>query len=83
LVTNFPTTVQRILAFCDLKPEPACFEFHKTERAIHTPSAEQVRQPINRAGLDQWRHFEPWLGPLREALMSAHVLTQDGLPCGA
>jgi tetratricopeptide (TPR) repeat protein len=81
LVTEFPATVHRILEFCHLQPESACFEFHKTERAIHTPSAEQVRQPINRAGLDQWRHFEPWLGPLREALMRADVLTRDGLPC--
>ena len=81
LVTDFPATVQRILEFLDLRPEPACFEFHKTERAIHTPSAEQVRQPINRAGLDQWRHFEPWLGPLREALLRWNVLNRDGLPC--
>jgi hypothetical protein len=70
LVTDFSANVHRILDFCKLKPEPACFEFHKTERAVHTPSAEQVRQPINRAGLDQWHHFEPWLGPLQEALMS-------------
>ncbi len=82
LVTDFQATVHRILQFCDLKPEPTCFEFHKTERAIHSPSAEQVRQPINRAGLDQWRHFEPWLGPLREALMRLNVLTGDGLTCG-
>jgi tetratricopeptide (TPR) repeat protein len=70
LVTDFSANVHRILDFCKLKPEPACFEFHKTKRAVHTPSAEQVRQPINRAGLDQWRHFERWLGPLQEALMS-------------
>jgi hypothetical protein len=31
-------------------------------------STEQVRRPINREGLDQWRHFEPWLGPLKAAL---------------
>lgn len=70
LVTDFPANVHRIVEFCKLKPEAACFEFHKTERAVNTPSAEQVRQPINRAGLDQWRHFERWLGPLQEALMS-------------
>ena len=68
LVTDFPLNVHRMLEFCNLKPEPACFEFHKTERAVHTPSSEQVRQPINRAGIDQWRRFEPWLGPLQEAL---------------
>jgi hypothetical protein len=74
LVTDFSANVHRILDFCRLKPEPACFEFHKTERAVHTPSAEQVRQPINRAGLDQWRHFERWLGPLKEALMRHEVV---------
>lgn len=68
LVRDFPANVRRIVEFCKLSPEPACFEFHKTERAIHTPSSEQVRQPINRAGIDQWRHFERWLGPLKEAL---------------
>ena len=68
LVTDLPANVHRMLEFCKLKPEAACLEFHKTERAVHTPSAEQVRQPINRAGLDQWRHFEPWLGRLQEAL---------------
>ena len=68
LVTDFASSVHRLLEFCRLEPEPACFEFHKTERAVHTPSAEQVRQPINRAGLEQWRHFERWLAPLQEAL---------------
>jgi tetratricopeptide (TPR) repeat protein len=68
LVTDLSAHVSRILAFCELKAEAACFEFHKTERAIHTPSAEQVRRPVNREGLDQWRHFDRWLGSLKEAL---------------
>ena len=38
------------------------------ERAVRTASSEQVRQPIYRAGIDQWRHFEPWLDPLKAAL---------------
>ena len=42
---------------------------HRTqERSMHTPSAEQVRQPISRSGLEQWRRFEPWLDPLKRAL---------------
>jgi len=68
LVTDFQANVHRILEFCGLKPEPACFEFHKTERAVISSSSEQVRQPINRAGLDQWRRYEPWLGRLKAAL---------------
>ena len=51
--------------------EPACLEFHKTERSVRTASSEQVRQPIYREGLEQWRHYEPWLGPLRAALGDA------------
>ena len=43
-------------------------EFHKTKRSVRTPSSEQVRQPIFRDGLDQWKNFEPWLEPLRTAL---------------
>jgi len=68
VVDDLDTQVGRILDFCGLPFEDACIEFHKTERSIRTPSAEQVRQPIYKSGLEQWRHFEPWLGPLKEAL---------------
>jgi hypothetical protein len=68
LVEDLPGHVQRLLAFCGLGFEPACLEFHKTDRSIRTASSEQVRQPINRLGLDQWRHFEPWLDPLKRQL---------------
>ena len=60
--------VRRLLEFVGVPFDPACLEFHKTERAIRTPSAEQVRRPINREGVDYWRHYEPWLGELSEAL---------------
>jgi len=68
LVDDLDANVRRILEFCGLGFESACIEFYKTERRIHTASSEQVRKPINREGIDQWRHFEPWLGSLREAL---------------
>ena len=68
LVHDFEATVRRILAHCNLPFEPACLEFYKTERSVRTVSSEQVRQPINRAGIDRWRHYEPWLGALKEAL---------------
>ncbi|HEU5442369.1 MAG TPA: sulfotransferase [Steroidobacteraceae bacterium] len=68
LVADFEPQVRRILDFCGLDFEPACLEFHKTSRRVHTASSEQVRRPINTEGLDQWRHFEPWLGPLEQAL---------------
>jgi hypothetical protein len=63
--------VRRILDFCDLEFEPACIEYYKTERNISTASSEQVRQPIFREGLFQWRNYEPWLGPLKDGLGDA------------
>jgi hypothetical protein len=60
--------VRRILDFCGLDFEPACLEFYKTERSVRTASSEQVRQPIYKEGLDQWRNFDPWLGELKRAL---------------
>lgn len=60
--------VRRILDYCDLPFETACIEFHKTDRAVRTASSEQVRQPINRSGQDQWKPFESFLDPLKKAL---------------
>ena len=68
VVQDLEGNVRRLLEFCGLKFEPACLEFYKTERSVRTASSEQVRRPIFKEGLDQWRHFEPWLGPLKEAL---------------
>jgi tetratricopeptide (TPR) repeat protein len=71
VVDDLEGSVRRMLDFCELPFEPACLEFHRTERSIKTASSEQVRRPIFREGLDQWRHYEPWLGPLREAVGDA------------
>ncbi|MEA3183324.1 MAG: hypothetical protein QOI59_6847 [Gammaproteobacteria bacterium] len=68
VVEDLEGSVRRLLEFCGLPFEPACLEFWKTERNVRTASSEQVRRPIFKEGLDQWRHFEPWLGPLKEAL---------------
>jgi len=68
MVLDFENTVRRILEFCGLPFEAACLEFHKTERVVRTMSADQVRRPINRDGLEQWRNYEPWLQPLEAAL---------------
>jgi tetratricopeptide (TPR) repeat protein len=71
VVDDLEGNVRRMLDFCGLEFEPQCVEFHKTERSVRTASSEQVRQPLFREGLDQWRHFEPWLGPLKSALGDA------------
>ena len=71
VVQDLEQSVRRLLEFCELEFDPACVEFHRTERSVRTASSEQVRQPIYREGLSQWRHYEPWLAPLREALGDA------------
>jgi tetratricopeptide (TPR) repeat protein len=71
VVEDLEGNVRRLLDFCGLDFEPQCIEFHKTVRSVRTASSEQVRRPINREGLDQWRNFETWLGPLKTALGDA------------
>jgi hypothetical protein len=73
VVEEVERKVRRILEFCGLEFEPACLEFYKTERSVRTASSEQVRQPIFRDGLFQWRNYEPWLGPLKEGLDDALI----------
>ena len=68
MVEHTETQVRRLLAYCGLEFEPACLRFYENERAVKTPSAQQVRRPIFREGIDHWRHFEPWLSPLASAL---------------
>jgi tetratricopeptide (TPR) repeat protein len=77
VVTDLERNVRRILEFCGLPFEPACLAFHKTERSVRTASSEQVRKPIFREGVDQWRHFEPWLGSLRSALGDLGTATAE------
>ena len=68
VVNDLENEVHRILDYCELPFESACVEFHRNPRAVRTPSSEQVRQPIYRQALEQWKNFEPWLSPLKEAL---------------
>jgi hypothetical protein len=71
VVDDLEGQVRRILDHCGLPFAPACLEFHRTQRSVRTASSEQVRRPLYREGLDQWRQYETWLGPLREALGDA------------
>jgi hypothetical protein len=73
LVRDPEGETRRLLDHLGLPFEPACLRFHETERAILTPSSEQVRQPITAGAVDHWRHFEPWLGPLLDSLGSVHT----------
>jgi hypothetical protein len=71
VVADLESSVRRILDYCGLPFEQACIDFHETKRSVRTPSSEQVRQPIYRDGLEQWRNYEAWLGPLQGALGDA------------
>jgi tetratricopeptide (TPR) repeat protein len=77
LVEDLGASVRQILAHCGLEFDPACLAFYRSVRAINTPSSEQVRQPLFREGLSQWRHYSPWLDPLRETLGDAIVRYRD------
>jgi hypothetical protein len=68
MIENTESEVRRLLDYCGLPFEEQCLRFYENERAVRTASSEQVRQPIFRDGMGQWRHYEPWLGPLKEAL---------------
>jgi tetratricopeptide (TPR) repeat protein len=60
--------VRRLLEHCGLPFEEGCLRFYENRRAVTTISSEQVRRPIYGESVDQWRHYEPWLGPLREVV---------------
>jgi hypothetical protein len=68
MVEDTQAEVRRLLDYCGLPFEEGCLRFYENERAVRTASSEQVRQPIFRESMDHWRHYEPWLSPLKEAL---------------
>jgi hypothetical protein len=68
MVEDTEAEVRRLLDYCGLPFEESCLRFYENERPVQTASSEQVRQPIYREGMDHWRHFDEWLGPLKEAL---------------
>jgi len=68
VVEDLEGQVRRILDFCNLPFEESCLHYYKTQRNIRTPSSEQVKQPIYRSAIEQWRHYEKNLQPLRDGL---------------
>jgi len=71
VVEDLEGNVRRLLQYCGLEFEPQCVSFHENRRSVRTASSEQVRQAIYRDGLEQWKNFEAWLGPLKSALGDA------------
>ena len=68
MVEDTEAEVRRLLEYCGLPFEESCLRFFENKRAVRTASSEQVRQPIYREGVDHWRHYDPWLDPLKQAL---------------
>jgi tetratricopeptide (TPR) repeat protein len=68
MVDDTEAEVRRLLGHCGLPFEEGCLRFFENARPVRTASSEQVRRPIYREGMDQWRHYASWLGPLELAL---------------
>jgi hypothetical protein len=68
MIEDTEVEVRRLLEYCGLSFEDACLRFYENDRPVRTASSEQVRQPIFRDGVDRWRQYEPWLGPLKQSL---------------
>ncbi len=68
LVEDPETETRRLLDYIGVEFDPACLDFHKTERAVVTASSEQVRRPLNRDGIGAWRNYAPWIAPMVAAL---------------
>ena len=68
MVDDTEGEIRRLLEFCGLPFEESCLRFYETERSVRTSSSEQVRKPISRKGVETWQHYEPWLGPVKDAL---------------
>ncbi|MGC1524205.1 MAG: sulfotransferase, partial [Steroidobacteraceae bacterium] len=68
LVAEPEREIRRLLDYCRLPFETGCVRFYDNRRVVQTISSEQVRRPIYSEGVNQWRNFEPWLGPLKDAL---------------
>jgi len=68
LVADPQGEVRKLLDYCGLPFEQECLQFYANRRVVQTISSEQVRRPIYSDAVDQWRHYEPWLGPLKDAV---------------
>jgi tetratricopeptide (TPR) repeat protein len=82
VVADLEREVRRLLDFCGLPFDERCLRFHETDRPVRTASSEQVRQPLNKRGVEQWRRYAAHLGPLREALGDL-APADDAIPSAA
>lgn len=77
LVADPETEARRLVAFAGLEWTDACLEPQHAQRSVLTASQWQVRQPINVRSVDRWRHYEPWIGPMVEAMGGFEWIDQE------
>ena len=70
LINNQEGVTRDLIDFCEVDFESSTLEFYKTKRAVKTASSEQVRQPINTKGVNQWENYEAHLKDLKFHLES-------------
>jgi hypothetical protein len=75
LVEDQEMWTRRMLQFVDLPWDPACLDFHQTQRSVVTASKWQVRQKINRLSMERWRHYRPYITPLLELARTPEAFT--------
>lgn len=68
MVADTEAEVRRMLDYCGLAFQESCLKFYRNDRAVRTASSEQVRQPIYSDAVEQWRHCESHLTPLKDRL---------------
>ena len=68
VINKTEETIRELIDYCNLPFEQECLEFYKSSRPVKTPSAEQVRQPIYKSGLNYWKNYEKYLLPLKKII---------------
>lgn len=68
LTENQESDTRKLLKYIGLDWEDRCLEFYKTERAVQTASAMQVRQEMYQGSSEEWRNYEKHLELMIELL---------------
>ena len=77
IIDDLEFQVTRLLNFLELPFEESCIEFYKTDRSVRTASSEQVRKPVNKAGMGRWKPYAKNLKLLIDNLDSNLLKNDD------
>ena len=75
IVSDFENSARRMVSAAGLDWDPACVEFHRSSRSVHTGSRVQVRRPLHTRSVARWKHYERELADLFAALPAAQAQT--------